>query len=184
MLQSFFTPFLTIFLAEVLDKSQLALIVLSTKHKQYRLLFLGSLLAFIVVDGLAIVFGSFVASLIPELIVKIVAGISFIIFGLLSFRQDTDEEKTKKHSSNAFINSFLIIFFAEWADKTQLAAGVFATQFDPLFVFLGVVSAMAILSFLAIILGSFLAKRINRTLLHKIAGSAFIAIGIYLLFVS
>lgn len=184
MLQSFLTPFLTIFLAELLDKSQLALIFLSTKHKNYKLLFFGSLLAFIVVDGLAILFGSLVASIVPEIIVKIVAGIAFILFGLLSFRKEDESEKTKQRSQNTFLNAFLIIFFAEWADKTQLASAAFATQFDPLFVFFGVISAMAILSLLAILTGSLLARKINKNLLHKIAGVAFIGIGLYLLFLS
>lgn len=184
MLQSFLAPFLTIFVAEILDKSQLALIFLSTKTKRILPLLLGSILAFAIVDGTAVIFGSFIASIVPGGIVRFIAGSLFILFGLLSFRKEDGDKQTKLKTKNLFVSAFLLVFLSEWGDKTQLASAAFATQFQPYLVFAGVMAAMTILSVLAIFAGRFIATRINKSLIQKVAGGAFILIGLYLLFFS
>lgn len=182
MFESFFTPFITIIIAEMLDKSQLALIFLSTKTRRVIPLLVGSILAFAVVDGIAVLFGSVVSSLVPETIVRIVAACIFIFFGLLSFRKDKMENEKKLKTNNLFFSAFILVFLSEWADKTQLATAAFATQFDPLYVFLGVMCAMTVLATLAVFAGRLLATKVNKNLIQKIAGVAFIVIGIILLF--
>ena len=57
MFQDFFIPFLTIGLAEFGDKTQLAILGLSTKTKKHLSLILGVVLAFILTDGLAVILG-------------------------------------------------------------------------------------------------------------------------------
>jgi len=184
MLQSFFTPFFTILLAEMLDKSQLTLIFLSTKTRRVLPLIVGSLLAFAIVDGTAIIFGSLIASIAPDNIVKLVAGLVFIIFGILSFRNDERENVKRILRYHPFVSAFLLIFLSEWGDKTQLASAAFATQFQPFWVFLGVMAAMTVLAILAVFAGRFMAEKINKNLIQKIAGVSFIGIGIYLLIFS
>lgn len=184
MLQSFITPFLTILIAEMLDKSQLALIFLSTKTRRILPLIAGSLLAFAIVDGTAVLFGSIIASVVPDHIVKIIAGVVFIVFGLLSFRPDNGTSEQKLKHRHPFVSAFLLVFLSEWGDKTQLASAAFATQFQPLLVFLGVMTAMAVLAVLAVFAGRFLAEKVNKDIIQKIAGIAFILIGVYLLALS
>jgi putative Ca2+/H+ antiporter (TMEM165/GDT1 family) len=71
-----------------------------------------------------------------------------------------------------------MIFLSEWGDKTQIASALFATEYDPRLVFFGVMTALLILSVLAIYLGKFLASRIDRRLITKAAGVVFLLIGI------
>lgn len=181
MLQSILVPFVTILLAEFLDKSQLALILLSTKTRHHLQLVLGAFIAFALVDGTAILFGSFLVSLIPGFYIKIAASLAFFYFGITSLR--TKEEKSNKvtDGKNAFVSALSIIFLSEWGDKTQIASAVFATRFPPLAVFLGVMLAMIILAVLAVYLGKLLGQKIPAQTIHKIAGVVFIVLGVVFL---
>ncbi len=77
-----------------------------------------------------------------------------------------------------FIVPFITIVLAELGDKTQIAAGLFATKYNGVLVFLGVIFALAILSLLAVYLGKFIMEKLNRRMISYIAGAIFIIIGI------
>lgn len=178
-MDSFFVPFITIALAEMLDKSQLAILLLGGRYKNHLTLFLGVSLAFLTLSALAVLAGSFITNLIPPLLLQIGAGTLFILFGLLSFRHVTDgKQSLKKTDSNAFFTGFSLLFVAELGDKTQLATAAFATQYNPYLVFLGAFLALSLLALLALKVGGYIADRLNKELLHKSAGVLFILIGI------
>ncbi len=72
-----------VFLAELGDKTQLAILAMKSKGFSGWGLFFGSMLAFSVLTALAIFFGGWIQAKIPiEMIQKIAAG-SFIVIGLL-----------------------------------------------------------------------------------------------------
>jgi putative Ca2+/H+ antiporter (TMEM165/GDT1 family) len=57
-------------------------------------LLLGVLLAFLIVDGIAIIAGSWVTRIIPLQIMKIISGVLFIVFGLVMLiRKEKDAEQ-------------------------------------------------------------------------------------------
>ena len=62
-------------------------------------------------------------------------------------------------------------------DKTQLASALFATEYDPLMVLAGVMIALFILNLMAIFLGRYLSRRIDRKLMSRVAGGIFLLIG-------
>ena len=71
-----------------------------------------------------------------------------------------------------------MIFITEWGDKTQIASGIFATKYNPLMVLIGAVTALALLSVMAIYLGKFVSNKVDKKVLTKIAGTVFILMGI------
>ncbi|MEE8478511.1 MAG: TMEM165/GDT1 family protein [Candidatus Neomarinimicrobiota bacterium] len=72
-----------IFLAELGDKTQLAILAMRSKGLSGWGLFIGSMIAFSLVTALAILFGGWLQDKVPtEIIQKIAAG-SFMIIGLL-----------------------------------------------------------------------------------------------------
>ena len=72
-----------VFLAELGDKTQLAILAMKSKGFSGWGLFIGSMLAFSVLTALAIFFGGWIQAKIPiEMIQKVAAG-SFIVIGLL-----------------------------------------------------------------------------------------------------
>lgn len=178
MIQDFLIPFIAIGLAELGDKTQLAVLCLASKTKNYLQLLAGVVLAFVIMDGLAVIMGDFVTKIIPLDYIKICSGIVFIVFGILTL-MGSREEESKCELTNPFVSGFSLIFISEAGDKTQIAAGLFATKFNPVMVFLGVVSALAVLSVVAVYLGRFVAERINKKMLSRIAGALFIVIGVF-----
>ena len=79
MIQDILLPFLLIGLAELGDKTQLAVLVLSTKTRRYTSLLAGVMLAFALTDGIAILFGNYIAQKVPLDYVRIGAGSMFIL---------------------------------------------------------------------------------------------------------
>ncbi len=173
----FFIPFFTIAVAEMLDKSQLAILLLASRYKNHTALFGGIMLAFLLLSALAILAGSFITTLIPPLVLKYSAGALFILFGVLSFRHDSDQQTLKNTKRSAFITGFTLIFLAELGDKTQLATALFATQYNAWLVFAGAFLALTSLAFLAIKIGGYLEQKLNKNILQKIAGVVFILLG-------
>lgn len=182
MFASILIPFLTVGLAEFLDKSQISLLLLATRTKRPFLLFLGAMLGFLLVDGLAVLIGSFITTVIPHEILKIITSVLLILFGILTLRSIKHQPTTKADPRHPFITGLTAILLVEWGDKTQLATAVFATQYQPIFVLIGVLAALSLLSALAIFVGSSLASRFNKQKINLIAGIAFILIGILFFF--
>ena len=171
-------PLLAVGLAEMGDKTQLSILLLSSRTKEYATLLLGVMLAFLLADGFAILVGSWVTNVVPIHLVKLISGVLFILFGIMILKGEKEgEDESNLSPKNALISGFSMVFLSEWGDKTQIASALFATEYNPLMVFIGVMTALLILSIMAIYLGKFLSGRIDRRLITKIAGFVFLLIG-------
>jgi putative Ca2+/H+ antiporter (TMEM165/GDT1 family) len=74
--------FITVFLAEIGDKSQLAAIALGGSSKSPRAVFLGSTIALVLASFLGVIAGGGVAQVLPERILKALAAIGFAVMAL------------------------------------------------------------------------------------------------------
>ncbi len=79
----FLLTFSTIFLAELGDKTQLAVLSLSAQTKAPFIVFLGASFALSLLSFIGAYLGSFLFKLIPESIIKKITGLIFIIVGFL-----------------------------------------------------------------------------------------------------
>ncbi|MFQ5850285.1 MAG: TMEM165/GDT1 family protein [Candidatus Binatia bacterium] len=81
------------------------------------------------------------------------------------------------------ITTFLAVFLAELGDKTQIATLSFAANpyYNKWIVLLGSCSALFIISFMAVLIGSKAGDLINPKYLKSVTGLLFIAIGLYTL---
>lgn len=78
-----------------------------------------------------------------------------------------------------FFGTFILIFFAEIADKTQLAAiGMSTKSNKPIVVLLGSISAYTIVTIISVLIGTMLGKYIKEELVRYIGALLFIVIGI------
>lgn len=178
MLTQFLIPFVSIALAEMGDKTQLALVLLGARTKNRFLLFWGAMAAFAVVDGVAIIAGSWVTRVVPVAAVQLTAAVLFVVMGILMLRSTEEHEEVREPGDQRpFWTSFGLIFLAEWADKTQIASGLFATRYAPEMVLAGTLAALAMLSSLGIFLGGMLASRLHPETLKRSAGIIFILLG-------
>lgn len=74
--------FITVFLAEIGDKSQLAAIALSGSSKSPRAVFFGSVSALILTSLLGVICGGGAAQLLPTRLLKAIAAMGFAIIAL------------------------------------------------------------------------------------------------------
>lgn len=79
----FGTAFLTLFLAELGDKTQLAVITMTASTESKISVFLGGSLALIVVTLLAVVFGGILSQYIPTEWLQRIVAVAFIVIGVL-----------------------------------------------------------------------------------------------------
>ncbi|MFQ6605952.1 MAG: TMEM165/GDT1 family protein [Fidelibacterota bacterium] len=82
-MKAIWVAFATIFIAELGDKTQLAILALKSKGLSGFGLFIGAMVAFAVLTGLAIIFGDVIQEYINPEIVEKLAATSFIIIGVL-----------------------------------------------------------------------------------------------------
>ena len=179
MITDLIVPLVTVGLAELGDKTQLSILLLSSRTKNHMQLLLGVMLAFLIVDGAAVLIGSSVARIVPMAALKVASGIAFVLFGLLMLRQKGESAEGKMYSDNSFFSGFVLVLLPEWGDKTQIAAGLFATEYNAFMVLAGTLIALTLLSIIAIYLGKYIMNRIDKTMMIRFAGIAFIVLGLY-----
>jgi putative Ca2+/H+ antiporter (TMEM165/GDT1 family) len=60
----------------------------------------------------------------------------------------------------------------------EVESNLFATEYNPRMVFIGVMIALLLLSIMAIFLGKYLSSRIDRRVITRVAGVVFLLIGL------
>ncbi|OAI06902.1 TMEM165/GDT1 family protein [Methylomonas methanica] len=171
------TSFALIAAAEIGDKSQLVCMTLASRHRAAPVLW-GAIAAFILLNTLAVVFGAAIAKWLPEYIVAATVALLFAVFGLHALLnhedEDDDEDVAEKSGHGIFFTTFVLITFAEFGDKTQLAVVAFSSTAQPLAVWLGSTLALAFTSALGVLAGRTVLQKIPLSLLHKASGVFFL----------
>ena len=91
LLTLLFTTFVTVFLAEMGDKTQLTTITLSSSTNKPLAVFIGSSLALILATLLGALAGGSIANLIPAFLLKLLSGIVFLFIGTNLLLQSKNE---------------------------------------------------------------------------------------------
>ena len=126
----FLKVFLTEFIAEMGDKTQLMLIALTSKYK-LRDIILGTGVAILVLNGIAVLAGGLVSRFVPDWLIKMIAALAFLYFAISTIVGDKDEEEENAGKSKikfAPLAVFCTFFVAELGDKTQLTAITFGAN--------------------------------------------------------
>ena len=169
--------FLAIFVVELPDKTFLATLVLATKYRPI-LVWIGVSLAFLVQTLVAVLLGHAV-SFLPEEVVQAAACLMFLVGAVILIREgrshqeaaESDEEVETKdvHGWRAVLASFLVLFAAEWGDLSQLLTiSLVAKYEEPVAVFIGALSALLLVSGLAVVAGRQLQRFVKLHVLHYI----------------
>lgn len=192
------TTFALIFPAELPDKTFIATLVLATRFR-HLWVWLGVISAFFVQVLIAVLAGGLLA-LAPQ---RLVLAITFTLFAVGAFvmikgglssraaEQEEEADEEAEVSSRAaaqnptsalriFITSFVILFTAEWGDLSQLlTAGLAARTGEPLSVFLGSWTALALVSGMAVLIGSWLRTRVPIWRIRLISGGILAALAVW-----
>lgn len=183
MLQHLVVTFVTIFLAELPDKTMFATLLLATHFRRRLPVWIGVTAGYTVHVAIAVTFGSLLARL-PERPIQVVVGALFVAGGVLTWRSVSEDEDAGRQWSRSMSSARVawtaasVILVAEFADLTQLATAGFAARFDdPIAVFVGAAAALASVSGLAVVAGSWLTTRIPLRVIQRAAAVLFVLIG-------
>lgn len=178
----FLKVLLTEFIAEMGDKTQLMLVAMTSKFK-IKDIILGTAAAILVLNGLAVLAGGLVGSLIPDWIIKIIAAFAFLYFAITSLTEDDEEEEESANNKIkiAPIAVFCTFFVAELGDKTQLTAIAFGANeglSSALIVWIGCSIGLFAADIIGMLLGYLLKSKMPEGFLHLLAFSIFAVFGI------
>ena len=98
LLTLLFSTFVTVFLAEMGDKTQLTTITLSSSTNKPFAVFIGSSIALILATLLGALAGGSIASLIPDFLLKLLSGIVFLCIGINLLAESKNESSIEKQS--------------------------------------------------------------------------------------
>ncbi|NMA92682.1 MAG: TMEM165/GDT1 family protein [Firmicutes bacterium] len=175
------TAFITIFIAEFGDKTQLVSLTMAGRYPPFQVLG-GALTALFLSLSLAILAGGLIAAYCPPTVLIIGSGVMFLFMGLYTALK-REEETGMPTGKAGFYQTLGMVFIAELCDKTQLAAMLLAANLgQPLLVLTGGMLAMAANHGLAIFLGARFLSRVDPTIIKIITAILFIIIGLVLIF--
>lgn len=187
-----------VFIAELGDKTQLAVIAQTCKHRRPWAVFLGASLALTTVTALGAIGGQLLGQVIPELALQTVAAVAFVVMGVLIGREafkaghgsvadaldcqgDTETDCPSKSALDwkAFNTTVGLLFVAELGDKTQLAVFSLAGKWAaPQSVFVGGALALILVTALGVVGGQGLRRLIPERLLLWVSAVAFVVMGV------
>ena len=175
----FFKVFLTEFIAEMGDKTQLMLIALTSKYKLRDIIF-GT--------AAAILAGGLVSEFIPAWLIKVVAALAFLYFAASTLAGSNEEEEEGSGRSRirfAPLAVFCTFFVAELGDKTQLTAITFGANegmSSALIVWLGCSLGLFLADILGMLVGYLLKSKTPEGLLNTLAFAIFSVFGVFTLY--
>ena len=197
--------FITIFLAELGDKSSLAIFALSSSSKYPRAIFFGALIALIAANILGAIVGEELGELLPIHLVKIAAALGFIYLALhllwFEWRAYRQQEKAveqavtaasppiknlflKPHNSpwSIFSSTMLTTFLNSMGDQEQLATLLLSAHSrSPIIVLAGAILGVMLASFLAVVLGQGIGRWVSPKVLKTASGILLLLVAFWLL---
>lgn len=183
----FLKVFLTEFIAEMGDKTQLMLIALTSKYKLKDII-LGTAAAILVLNGMAVLAGGLVSEFIPDWLIKTIAALAFLYFAASTISGDDDEEEEEGGKSKiqfAPLAVFCTFFVAELGDKTQLTAITFGANEgmgSTFVVWIGCSLGLFAADILGMLVGYLLKSKTPDGLLNILAFVIFSIFGVYTLY--
>jgi putative Ca2+/H+ antiporter (TMEM165/GDT1 family) len=187
-----------VFVAELGDKTQLAVVTQTCKHRTPWAVFAGASAALIVVTALGAVGGQMLGRLVPDGVLRILAALAFVVMGMLVAREahragngpstleackDPEDAQTECTSISAwdwkaFSSTFGLLFLAELGDKTQLAVLSLSSQHGDVWpVFAGGALALTLVTALGVVGGQGLRRLVPERVLLWASAVAFIVMG-------
>lgn len=179
MINEFIKAFILIFFAEMGDKSQLIAMTFATQYKLKTVL-IGIFIGTAINHMLAVTIGVFLSQLIPISIVQVLASLFFLIFGLLTLREEPEEstDQEKKLSIHPVMMIATVFFIGELGDKTQLTTIALASHsLAPIITLAGTVLGMFVTSIMGILIGYKFGKDIPEFTIKIVSASIFIIFG-------
>ena len=93
------STFLTVFIAELGDKTQLATLTISGTSNKPLAVFIGSASALVLASLLGALTGGSISTFLPEVVLKSLASLTFLIIGIRLFRKSFITSRNEKEQT-------------------------------------------------------------------------------------
>lgn len=182
-MESFLISVGVVALAEIGDKTQLLALVLAARFRKPVPIILGILVATIANHALAGAVGSWLAASVGPGVMRWVLGLSFIAMAAWMLVPDKiDDDEELKSRFGVFGTTLVAFFLLEMGDKTQIATIALAAKYSSLVsVVAGTTIGMMVANVPAVLLGEVAAKKLPMKLVHTVAATIFLVLGISVL---
>lgn len=175
------TTFGLVAAAEFGDKSQLVCMSLAARHAHWPVLW-GAGLAFALLNGLAVSFGAAVRAWLPPELLTAMVAVLFLAFGLRAWwiaAETDDDPVAERPGHGVWVTAFLMIFLAEFGDKTQIAVAALGAAEPALAVWCGATLGLVLISALGVWAGRTLLQRVSARIVHRLSGGLFLGVGAF-----
>lgn len=172
-----------VFLAELGDKSMLLAIAFAARYRPW-LVVGGVAIAAFVMLGASSLLGAALGAALPESAVAIGGGLLFLGFGVVTLRDDEDDEAEELEGlrrGSVLLGVTLAFVVAEFGDKTMIATLALAGNQAALPTWIGAALGMTLASGIAIALTRVVGARLPERALRYVAAGAFLLFGVLLL---
>ena len=180
-----------LFIMELGDKTQLAVLSLSGRTRRGPAVFAGAAAALLALTLIATTLGAVAAEFLPERPLALAAGAAFVAIGLFILwsnrgretADDGDDPSAAGRLQSAGTAgvaalAFGVTLVAELGDKSQLAVvGLAARTDQPVEVFAGAAVALALVTLLGVLAGAIIARRMPRRPVSLVAAAVFVVVG-------
>jgi len=178
---AFLLSTLVIFVAELGDKSQLVALWFATRYRWWTVI-AGVAAATLVVHLGSVAAGRALDDVLPETVLRVIVGLSFLGFAWWSIRGDSldeDDQRVRFGWAGAFGVVTLSFFLSELGDKTQLATVSLASREESFVgVWLGSTSGMVAADAIAVAIGLVAGKRMPQRTVGLVAAVLFVFFGV------
>lgn len=201
--RAFFSVFGLIFIAELGDKTQLAVVTQTCKYRRPWAVFLGASAALGIVTAMGVVAGQALGHLIPQDVLRTVAAVAFVAMGLLFVREalegprneldglpgdyrrgDLEDDCSRQMRVSpwdwqAFAATFALLFVAELGDKTQLATLSLSSEYGDAWTVLSAAAlALTLVTAMGAAGGRMVCRLVPQRLILWLSAALFILMGI------
>jgi len=182
-----------VFIAELGDKTQLAVVAQVCKYRRPWAVFLGASAALTAITALGAAGGQVLGHVLPRAVLRAVAALAFVFMGALVAREAVRAGGRPSYGQcaweggdppsvrdwRAFGSTLGLLFVAELGDKTQLAVlGLAGRSGAPWEVFVGGALALTVVTALGVLGGEGLCRLVPERLLLGASAVAFVVMGV------
>ncbi|CAG9328316.1 unnamed protein product [Blepharisma stoltei] len=196
------SSFLAVFLAEIGDRTFFIIAVMAMKNSRSAV-FLGNQVTESVIAIIAAFIGAAAVKLIDPLYIQIASCVMFLVYAILSFYEayhgegDSDSEKkdplleesgageqandqllTESPQRMSWMKVFwktaIMVFLAEWGDKSNTTIISLSALSDPILVAIGAIIGFAAIGLIGVLVGKLIEKYISEKTVKIAAGVLFL----------
>jgi putative Ca2+/H+ antiporter (TMEM165/GDT1 family) len=193
------TAFVTVFVAELPDKTMVASMILSSRYRHPFAVWVGASGAFVVQASIAVAAGGLL-NLVPDRFVSFATAVLFAVGAVLLWRESSSVEDEEHEVADELdreaaddppspgalspravaLRSFAVVFVAEFGDLTQLAtASLAARTGQPFAVLLGAAVALCAVAGIAGVAGRAVLRVLPVVWVRRIAALVFAGLAVF-----